>query len=286
MNSSRPLVSVITVVYNGSQVLEGTILSVLNQSWPSIEIIIIDGGSTDGTQDIILRYANRLAWWVSEPDAGLYDAMNKGLAAARGDYVWFINAGDRIYTSDTLERALSATEPGAELPAVIYGDTMIVNDRYEEIGLRRLRPPRQLTWRSFRKGMLVCHQAILVRRDLAEPYDLRYRHSADFDWVIRALKRAEGRGQKAKGVAEGRDQKAEGRGQRAKGQRAKGGRVHNSDMVLCAFLDGGHSKQNIKPGLRERFNSMVTHYGLASTLLWHLIIPFRFIAYVLRHGRF
>ena len=274
MNSSRPLVSVITVVYNGSQVLEGTILSVLNQSWPSIEYIIIDGGSSDGTQDLIRKYQDRISFWISEPDAGLYDAMNKGLAAARGDYVWFINAGDRIYTSSTLERALSAIEPGAELPGIIYGDTMIVNDRYEEIGYRRLRPPRQLTWRSFRKGMLVCHQAILVRRDLAEPYDLRYRHSADFDWVIRALKKAEGRGQRAKGKAEGR------------GQKAKGGRVLNSGMVLCAFLDGGHSKQNIKPSLRERFHSMVSHYGWAVTLFWHLIIPIRFFAYLMRHRRF
>lgn len=89
-----PLVSIITVVYNGVAHLEKTILSVLNQTYPNIEYIIIDGGSTDGTLDIIRRYDDRLDYWVSESDEGIYDAMNKGIALATGEVIGLLNAGD------------------------------------------------------------------------------------------------------------------------------------------------------------------------------------------------
>lgn len=261
---SLPVVSIITVVYNDVAHLERTILSILNQIYPNIEYIIIDGGSNDGTVAIIQKYEDRIARWVSEPDKGLYDAMNKGLEAAMGEFVWFMNSGDRIYRDDTLEKIMSIPRQGdAETHiCVYYGDTMIVDKKNNEIGLRRLRPPKKLTWRSFRKGMTVCHQAILIRRDLTGPFDPRYRHSADFDWVIKALKKARGQ--------EGR--KAEGN--------------INTGLILCAFLDGGHSKQNISLSLSERFNSMVTHYGLLTTLFWHLIIPFRFWIYFFKNRRF
>ncbi len=226
--AGMPVVSIITVVFNSVTLLERTIQSILGQTYPNIEYLIIDGGSKDGTVDIIRKYEDRIDFWISGPDKGLYDAMNKGLTAATGDFVWFLNSGDLVYETDTLEKVFKDFEtvrlldqetgrigdqetkrlgdletrsvPGTGVSAVgglpsaviYYGDTMVVDSNYHEIGLRRLRPPEQLTWKSFRKGMLVCHQAILVHRSIAEPYNLRYRYSADFDWVLNALKRARG----------------------------------------------------------------------------------------------
>lgn len=246
-----PLVSIITVVYNDAEGLRHTFRSIQEQSFPGIEHIIIDGGSTDGTVKLIKENLAKITYWVSEADNGLYDAMNKGLKAAKGDYVWFMNAGDLIHTSDTIRRIFDVEE---DLADIYYGDTMIVDQSYKEIGLRRLRPPEKLTWKSFQRGMLVCHQAILVKRSLADNYDLRYSHSADFDWVIKALKRS--------------------------------GEIKNTRIVLASFLDGGHSKQNIKPSLKERFHSMRQHYGLFPTLIHHIPIALRFFRFYSKEGRF
>ncbi len=293
-----PVVSVITVVFNSVGLLEKTINSVLGQTYPNIEYLVIDGGSTDGTVDLIRKYDDRVAYWLSEPDRGLYDAMNKGLAAASGDLVWFLNSGDLVYQPDTLEKIFNnKTEDGRQetkdsvlsppLSLIYYGDTMIVDAAYREVGLRRLRPPEQLTWRSFQKGMLVCHQAILVHRTIAEPFDLKYRHSADFDWVLKALKRAWGQ----EGIRAWGHKRLRAYGH--KGMRAWGDEgisvsqlIVNTHMVLCAFLDGGHSKQNIPASLRERFDIMRRNYGLIPTLLRHVRIAGRFLWYLGRNRRF
>ncbi len=251
MEKNQPIVSIITVVYNAVNLLEKTIANVLNQSYPHIEYLIIDGGSTDGTLELITKHDHDIAYWVSEPDQGLYDAMNKGIKAATGDYLWFINAGDLIYLPDVTERIFSGSPPWAD---VYYGDTMLVNSNYQEIGLRRLRPPKKLSWKSFQKGMLVCHQSILVKRSIADAYDLNYQHSADFDWVIKALKKAD--------------------------------HIYNTKMILAAFLDGGQSKHNIRSSLQERFHSMKKHYGLIPSLWRHIPIGIRFFWFYLRKGRF
>ncbi len=244
-------VSVITVVYNAVDLLEKTIVNILSQTYQHIEYIIIDGGSTDGSRQIIEKYADQIDKWVSEPDHGLYDAMNKGLKAATGEWVWFINAGDQIYSDDTTARIFEDFGTDAD---IYYGDTMLVDDEFKEIGLRRLRPPEKLTWKSFQNGMLVCHQSIIVSRVLADQYDSRYPHSADFDWVIKALKKSE--------------------------------KVINTKMLMSAFLDGGQSKKTIKPSLLERFNSMRTHYGLIPSLIRHIPIAFRFLSFYYRNKRF
>ena len=96
-------ISVVTVCYNSVDSIEETMLSVLNQTYSDVEYIIIDGGSTDGTVDIIKKYADRLVYWVSEPDKGIYDAMNKGIAAATGDYINFMNSGDRFASTNVIE---------------------------------------------------------------------------------------------------------------------------------------------------------------------------------------
>ena len=147
-----PLISVITVVYNGEEHIGRTIESVIDQTYKQIEYIIIDGKSTDKTLNIIAGFKG-VDLLLSEPDSGLYDAMNKGLKVATGDYVWFLNAGDQIYSKDTVELMVAGLEG---LPDIIYGGTMIIDENQNEIGDRRLRPPEKLTWRSFRQGMVVC----------------------------------------------------------------------------------------------------------------------------------
>jgi len=179
---------------------------------------------------------------ISEPDNGIYDAMNKGLALATGDYVWFINAGDEIYEPTTLENLVPFFEKNAD---VIYGDTAMVDESRNVLGLREKRPPKKFTWKSFRMGMLVCHQSILISRNIAPKYDLHYKISADIDWVIRAMKQAK--------------------------------IVCNSHQILSRFLIGGFSKQREKQSWKERFAIMRKHYGLPQTLMFHMFIGVRFL---------
>ena len=118
-------ISVVTVCYNAAVSIEQTMLSVLGQSYPDIEYIVIDGGSTDGTVDIIKKYADRLAYWVSEPDKGIYDAMNKGIAAATGSYINFMNSGDSFYDNRVVEAVVPYLS--SDMKAVIYGNAAICN---------------------------------------------------------------------------------------------------------------------------------------------------------------
>lgn len=114
------LISVVTVSYNAVTTIEQTILSVINQTYPHIEYIIIDGGSTDGTVDVIKKYADKITYWVSEPDKGIYDAMNKGVREAKGKYITFLNAGDFYYNQDSLLQLIQKGEIDND-PDVIYG---------------------------------------------------------------------------------------------------------------------------------------------------------------------
>jgi glycosyltransferase involved in cell wall biosynthesis len=246
-----PRVSVITVVFNGEQFIERTIQSVIGQSYPAIEYIVIDGSSKDGTLPIIQKYTDRIAYWVSEPDSGLYDAMNKGLAAATGDYVIFLNAGDTFFDNDTLSKVFSYWHPGVD---ILYGETLIVDDQGKVVGDRRLKAPESLTWKSFREGMLVCHQSIIIRRSITSPYNLRYRIAADFDWVLNALKKANC--------------------------------IVNTHIYIARFVDGGLNKQKIPIALKERFIIMAKNYGLLPTFFRHFIIGFRFLIYWWREKRF
>ena len=231
-----PKFSVITVTYNAATVLEDTIQSVISQTYHHVEYIIVDGGSTDGTLDIIGHYRDRIATVVSEPDKGLYDAMNKGMHLATGDYLCFLNAGDSFHEDDTLQ-SIAHSLTGSALPDVIYGQTALVDNEGHFVRMRRLSAPERLDWKSFRQGMLVCHQAFFAKRTLAEPYDLRYRFSADFDWCIRVMKRAQ--------------------------------TLHNTHLTLIDYLEEGMTTRNRRASLRERFRIMVKHYGWASTVLHH-----------------
>lgn len=246
----QPLISIITITYNAAQTLERTILSIERQDYDAIEYIIIDGASSDGTLQIIQRHSARINHMVSERDSGLYDAMNKGLAAATGDYVWFINAGDEIFANDTISR-MFANNTDAD---VYYGDTAMTNMQGDIIGGRRLGPPKELTWRDFRHGMLVSHQSFIPRRTLCKNYNTHYRFSADFEWCVDILKRAK--------------------------------KISNTHLTLSRFLDGGITKQNIVAGLKERFVIMRLYYGLGATIAFHIPIAFKFFSYWIRKGRF
>lgn len=248
--NNEPIISIITITYNAGETLERTIKSIINQSYANIEYIIIDGKSTDNTVEIIKSYADNVNYWISEPDRGLYHAMNKGIAAATGDYLWFINAGDEIYDTDIL-KSLFSTKPYAD---IYYGNTAMTDMDGKIIGDRRLAPPQELTWRSFKKGMLVSHQSIIIKRSIAEYYNLKYRFSADFEWCIQALQKAD--------------------------------YVTNTELTLSKFLDGGITKKNIIPGLKERFDIMRRYYGLLPTLLAHIPIALKFTYFYIRNKRF
>ena len=162
---------------------------------------------------------------------------------ATGDYLVFLNAGDVFPSPDTLELVASSVGDGEELPGVLYGNTDIVDDEGHFLRHRRLQPPERLTWRSFRQGMLVCHQAFYARTDLAKanPYNMQYRFSADVDWCIRVMKAAERQGLP----------------------------LRNVEAVVVNYLDGGMTVKNHRASLRERFRLMRHHYGLLPTLAMH-----------------
>ena len=240
----HPKFSILTVTYNAAQVLEDTIQSVITQTYKGVEYIIIDGGSKDGTLDIINRYKTHIHTVISEPDKGLYDAMNKGIRVATGDYICFLNAGDALHEDDTLLLMVHSIT-GEVLPDVLYGETQLVDEEGHFVRMRRLSAPEQLTWKSFQKGMLVCHQAFFARRELVEPYDLHYRFSADFDWCIRIMKKSHN--------------------------------LHNTHLTLSDYLNEGMTTRNHKASLKERFHIMCKHYGYVSTVLHHIGFVFRLL---------
>ena len=245
-------VSIITITFNAGRTLQRTLDSVACQTYQDIEHLIIDGASKDDTLAIAERYQQESRHEViiqSEPDRGLYDAMNKGLQKATGDYLVFLNAGDTLYAPDTIETVAKTINNNREPitmnhePAVIYGDTAITDAEGNFLHLRTHRPPETLTWKSFKQGMLVCHQAFYVRTDIAKqyPYDLQYRHSADVDWCIRVMKEAE-----RQGLA-----------------------LVNTHAVLANFEEGGDTTQHHRDSLKERFKIMMHHYGLVQTVVMH-----------------
>lgn len=170
--------------------------------------------------------------------------MNKAIRLATGDYILFLNAGDRLHSPQTLEQMMACIKAcRPQTPGVIYGHTDIVDGEGRFIRKRRLAPPEHLNWRSFKSGMLVCHQAFMARTELAKqtPYNLDYRFSADFDWCIRIMKQA----------------------QRLSMPLA------NAHLTVADYLQEGMTTQNHKASLHERFRIMTTHYGWIATLLQH-----------------
>jgi glycosyltransferase involved in cell wall biosynthesis len=179
--AERPLVSVITVVFNGARYLEEAIVAVASQTYPNIEHIVIDGGSTDGTVDILRRYDDKLGYWMSEPDAGLYDAMNKGVALVEDpeSYILFANADDSLYATDAIARAVQLGQ-GADL---VYGKMELTDDLISGVSGREV----QLADLA---RQTLCHPATFVRKrafDRVGKFDTSYRIAADYDHIVRCF---------------------------------------------------------------------------------------------------
>ncbi len=250
------------MVYNGENEIEKTIQSIVNQSYRKIEYIIVDGASKDKTMEIVKRYETQIDKCISESDKNLYDAMNKGITLATGDYIWFMNSGDEIWNYKTVEKIFSRNVTAD----VFYGETMLVDETGKELGTRSNlsthKLPKALTWKKMNKGMVVQHQSFIVRRAIVEQYDMQYRWAADIDWVIRCLKAAK--------------------------------EVHNVENILSRFLtnrvlgkfySGGSSTKYLYTSLRERFVIFTRHYGLISNIFSHISICFNALLTAIRPSK-
>lgn len=244
-SSAGKRISIITVVWNGENLLPGTMESVRQQTWPFMEYIVVDGASKDATLEAIRLFEAEMPYlrWVSEPDKGLYDAMNKGLQMATGDFVWFLNAGDHLYSPVTVEQLAEHIRDHTD---VLYGDTMLVNEKripmglMSEISTRSL--PRRLTTRHYLGGMRVVHQSFIARRAICPDYRLD-NLCADYDWCLKILEKSR--------------------------ENAYTG------LVLSNYLMGGLSKKRHRQSLKDRFTIMRAHFGLLRTLLAHVLIVLR-----------
>ena len=232
----EPLFSIITVTWNAADVIAPTLESVQRQTSSDYEMLIIDGASTDATLDIVRGASIASLRVFSEPDKGLYDAMNKGIARAQGRYLIFLNAGD-AFASDTVLARLAESAVGN--PGVIYGQTQLVDAHRDVVGERHLTAPKRLTAGSFLNGMVVCHQAFVARRDLAPEYDLRYRLSADYDWCIRVLKQSPAN-------------------------------AYVGYAPIISYLADGMTTRHHRASLWERYRIMCHHYGALRATLAHL----------------
>ena len=237
--SPAPAVTVITVVRNGAATIEASIESVLAQSHRPLEHVLVDGGSTDGTLEILRRYGDRLRW-ISEPDRGLYDAMNKGLDLVRApeSYVVFLNADDRFYAPDSVA-SLLARAGGEEF---LYG---MLERRDEALGHRDV-IGRVVTSRDLLYAMKCHHQAILCRRrvfDRVGRFDLSYPLAADYDWVVRVFR--------------------------------LGGLSRRFVPVIVSSMGrGGLSEEHYIRSARERWHIVRNHYPRRDLALFTLYTPF------------
>lgn len=238
--NAEPKISIITVVYNAEALIEKTILSVIHQTFSNIEFLIIDGASTDNTLAIIKKHEKHITKFVSEKDKGIYDAMNKGLRLASGEYVLFLNAGDELYDNSTLQSIFSENKKAD----IYYGNTAVIDSTGHIIADRRLSPPESLNWKSLKYGMCVSHQSFIAKRLLCDFYDTNYSVAADIDWVINTLKQADV--------------------------------IINTHLYVSKFLEGGTSNKRRKKALKERFSIMKKHYGIIQTLWSHFYILLRF----------
>ncbi len=244
-----PSLTIITITYNAEPFLERTLRSVAKAARlvpgvaDDIEYILVDGASQDGTLQVAERYSSLLTRILSEPDAGLYDAMNKGISLATGDYLWFLNAGDEVHDGQVISRLLHAFQKPAD---VYYSDALFVDDAGQEIGLRsQVTPhtlPENIHWRDFALGMKISHQAFIVRRAIAPAYDAT-NLSADIDWEIECLKKSQ------KNVF--------------------------LSFPLCRYLTGGLSTRRRRRSLLDRFKVLRKHFGLLPTLANHAKIAAR-----------
>lgn len=239
-----PILSIITITYNAEKYLPATLNSIFKQSDRSFEYIIIDGASADSTLEIVKRVKENVDVFISEPDKGLYDAMNKGLELATGEYLWFMNAGDVIADLETVEKVVEILN--VDKPDILYSDTLIIDESGKELGLRsEILPhkvPDVLNWEKYNMGMLICHQSFITRKEIAPPYILD-NLSADIDWEIKCLKNAK--------------------------------TIVRYPGILSKYLTGGISSQKKRKSLLDRYRVLRYHFGFFPNLGNHFKILLR-----------
>lgn len=244
-----PKLSVITVVFNNVKHIERTLLSVIQQSYQNIEYIVIDGASSDGTLEILQKYKDKIHQLISEPDKGIYHAMNKGLALSKGDYVLFMNSGDEIYATNTVEKVFQSQA----YADIYYGETEMLNEQLQSEGRRRHQAPKSLNLNSFKYGMSVSHQAIYIRKSLTKSFDYKYQLSADIDWILDAISKAK--------------------------------IMVNTHQYVAKYLMGGMSKQKHRQSLLERYQIFRKYYGVFPNLFNHFIMALRLGIYWLKNQK-
>lgn len=249
-----PLISIITITLNAEKYLEQTIQSVLNQTYKNIEYIVVDGGSTDGTLGVIEKYKNEIAHIVSEKDDGIADAMNKGAALAKGDYIVFLHADDYFVHDNAIEAVVEKMDRTADIVAC--------NIQY---GVRQstCKPRGFNFWFNFKQGLY--HQGIVCRRDLIEKlngFDTQFRIAMDYDFFLRAYRR--------------------------------GAKLVKVPAVLSVMRDTGISSLRDWKNLRFRFaeekrvhekNCRSLLMGVLYKIYWLLYLPYRRLSYVTKLGK-
>lgn len=241
MNSLKPFVSIITVTYNAEEFIERTLISIAEQTYPFIQSIIIDGESKDNTLEIVEKYKIKNSIVQSEPDRGLYDAMNKGIDMASGDYIIFMNAGDEFYEHSTLEKVFENWED----EDFIYGDTAILDVTGREKPMHKPFPRvEDFSFKSFRLGMVICHQSMFIKRKLAEEFQFEesIKIACDLEWIILSLKNCK--------------------------------TFKRVDFKVSKFLEGGYSQSNRDKVFFERLLISLKYFGVWDTIIFQCQIIF------------
>lgn len=244
VDSSSPTVTIVTVTYNAASTIGATMKSVASQVETDYEHIVMDGASTDKTLELVDSLKTDRTRVFSSADNGIYDAMNKSIAQARGRYVLFLNSGDTFADNGALARMVECARAN-RYPGVVYGQTVIVDLSGKVLGERHLRAPEELSLDSFKNGMVVCHQAFMARMDVVPLYDTDYRFSADYEWCIRCLQMSDKN-------------------------------VYVGDEPVIHYLNEGATTRNFKASLMERFKIMCEYYGTVSTVARHIRFAMRY----------
>ena len=183
--NKRPVVSIITACLNAENTLEQTIQSVIDQTYPNIEYIIIDGGSTDGTLNIIKKYDANIAKFISESDSGVYDGMNKGIVHSTGEVLCFLNSGDYLYNNEIVEKIVDTFSDKNVFG--VYGNVEVLNDYKTTKLIRGCKvTPNKLLYRH------ICHQALFVRRFLFDEigmFSTSFKLASDHEFIVKSIKK-------------------------------------------------------------------------------------------------
>ena len=182
----NPKISIITVSYNAAKTIEQTILSVVNQTYPNIEYVIIDGGSTDGTIDIIKKYEDQIAYWVSEPDNGIYDAMNKGIDVAIGDYIFFLGADDTLTSANIIEEVAVFICKYIKSDQILCGKVFMIDNNTQMIKENT----RRYSLSDIKSGAMPPHQGMFMPKCLLDEkihFDINYNIAADFEVLLKNI---------------------------------------------------------------------------------------------------